>query len=62
MLTVYMCVFSLSGAHGRFIPREEGGVFREARTQTLEPDDWMFEVKQWGHGTRRRVQLRHVEL
>ncbi|XP_064170449.1 radical S-adenosyl methionine domain-containing protein 1, mitochondrial isoform X2 [Anguilla rostrata] len=50
------------GAHGRFVPREKGGVFREARTQTLEPDVWMAEVKRWGHGTRRRVELSHVEL
>ncbi|XP_061080428.1 radical S-adenosyl methionine domain-containing protein 1, mitochondrial [Conger conger] len=50
------------GAHGRFVPREKGGVFREARTQTLEPDVWMSEVKRWGHATRRRVELGHVEL
>ncbi|KAG7460258.1 hypothetical protein MATL_G00219430 [Megalops atlanticus] len=45
------------GAHGRFVPRGEGGVWREARTQTLEPDVWMREVQRWGHGTRRRVEL-----
>lgn len=50
------------GAHGRFVPLAEGGVFREARTQTLEPDMWMCEVQQRGHGTRRRIQLLHREL
>uniref|UniRef100_UPI0037E9396B radical S-adenosyl methionine domain-containing protein 1, mitochondrial n=1 Tax=Semicossyphus pulcher TaxID=241346 RepID=UPI0037E9396B len=50
------------GAHGRFVLPEEGGVTREARTQTLEPDVWMCEVQQKGHGTRRRIQLSHLEL
>uniref|UniRef100_A0A3Q3NE95 Radical S-adenosyl methionine domain-containing protein n=1 Tax=Mastacembelus armatus TaxID=205130 RepID=A0A3Q3NE95_9TELE len=50
------------GAHGRFVPVGEGGVIREARTQTLEPDVWIREVQQRGHGTRRRIQLRHLEL
>ncbi|XP_031168760.1 radical S-adenosyl methionine domain-containing protein 1, mitochondrial isoform X1 [Sander lucioperca] len=50
------------GAHGRFVPRGEGGVVREARTQTLEPDVWIREVQQRGHGTRRRIQLSHLEL
>lgn len=50
------------GAHGRFVPLEEGGVAREARTQTLEPDVWIREVQQRGHGTRRRIQLGHLEL
>ncbi|KAG7505174.1 hypothetical protein JOB18_025261 [Solea senegalensis] len=50
------------GAHGRFVPFGEGGVAREARTQTLEPDLWMREVRQKGHGTRRRIQLSHLEL
>ncbi|XP_042361698.1 radical S-adenosyl methionine domain-containing protein 1, mitochondrial [Plectropomus leopardus] len=50
------------GAHGRFVPVGEGGVVREARTQTLEPDVWIREVQQRGHGTRRRIQLSHLEL
>ncbi|XP_076866161.1 radical S-adenosyl methionine domain-containing protein 1, mitochondrial isoform X2 [Brachyhypopomus gauderio] len=50
------------GAHGRFVPRALGGVQREARTQTLEPDVWMKEVHQRGHGTRRRTQLSHLSL
>ncbi|XP_026194717.1 radical S-adenosyl methionine domain-containing protein 1, mitochondrial isoform X2 [Anabas testudineus] len=50
------------GAHGRFVPLGEGGVLREARTQTLEPDVWIREVQQRGHGTRRRIPLRHLEL
>ncbi|KAM6966234.1 radical S-adenosyl methionine domain-containing protein 1, mitochondrial [Tautogolabrus adspersus] len=50
------------GAHGRFVVPGEGGVAREARTQTLEPDVWMREVQQRGHGTRRRIQLSHLEL
>ncbi|KAK2833356.1 hypothetical protein Q5P01_017245 [Channa striata] len=49
------------GAHGRFVPLGDGGVVREARTQTLEPDVWIREVQQRGHGTRRRIQLRHLE-
>lgn len=50
------------GAHGRFVVPAEGGVTREARTQTLEPDVWVCEVQQRGHGTRRRIQLGHLEL
>ncbi|XP_071329100.1 radical S-adenosyl methionine domain-containing protein 1, mitochondrial [Trachinotus anak] len=50
------------GAHGRFVPLGEGGVVREARTQTLEPDVWIREVQQRGHGTRRRIQLSHLQL
>uniref|UniRef100_A0A8D2ZHZ9 Radical S-adenosyl methionine domain-containing protein n=1 Tax=Scophthalmus maximus TaxID=52904 RepID=A0A8D2ZHZ9_SCOMX len=50
------------GAHGRFVPLGAGAVAREARTQTLEPDMWMREVRQRGHGTRRRVQLGRLEL
>ncbi|KAM9844241.1 radical S-adenosyl methionine domain-containing protein 1, mitochondrial [Aulostomus maculatus] len=50
------------GAHGRFVPLGEGGALREARTQTLEPDVWIREVQQRGHGTRRRIQLGHLEL
>ncbi|XP_071385903.1 radical S-adenosyl methionine domain-containing protein 1, mitochondrial isoform X1 [Centroberyx affinis] len=50
------------GAHGRFVPLGEGGVVREARTQTLEPDVWIQEVQQRGHGTRRRIQLGHLGL
>lgn len=53
---------SVTGAHGRFILLGEGGVVREARTQTLEPDVWIREVQQQGHGTRRRIQLGHLEL
>ncbi|TTA69398.1 Radical S-adenosyl methionine domain-containing protein 1, mitochondrial [Bagarius yarrelli] len=50
------------GAHGRFVPRALGVAGREARTQTLEPDVWMREVQQHGHGTRRRVQLNQLSL
>ncbi|XP_062846905.1 radical S-adenosyl methionine domain-containing protein 1, mitochondrial [Trichomycterus rosablanca] len=50
------------GAHGRFIPRALGGVYREARTQTLEPDVWMREVQQHRHATRRRIQLSQLGL
>ncbi|XP_046895146.1 radical S-adenosyl methionine domain-containing protein 1, mitochondrial isoform X2 [Hypomesus transpacificus] len=50
------------GAHGRFVPRAEGGILREARTQTLEPDVWIREVQQKGHGTRRRILLNHLAL
>ncbi|KAM9281533.1 LOW QUALITY PROTEIN: radical S-adenosyl methionine domain-containing protein 1, mitochondrial [Morus bassanus] len=49
------------GAHGRFVPRGEGGRSREARIQTLEPDAWMREVQSQGHGTRRRVVLSPLE-
>ncbi|XP_072299299.1 radical S-adenosyl methionine domain-containing protein 1, mitochondrial [Eucyclogobius newberryi] len=50
------------GAHGRFVPLGEGGVCREARTQTLEPEVWIREVQKRGHGTRRRIQLHRHEL
>ncbi|XP_054891039.1 radical S-adenosyl methionine domain-containing protein 1, mitochondrial isoform X1 [Poeciliopsis prolifica] len=57
-----ICMRCGTGAHGRFVPLGEGGVTREARTQTLEPDVWIREVQQRGHGTRRRIQLDHLEL
>ncbi|XP_043327316.1 radical S-adenosyl methionine domain-containing protein 1, mitochondrial isoform X1 [Cervus canadensis] len=50
------------GAHGRFIPQGAGGHTREARIQTLEPDNWMKEVMLFGHGTRRRIPLSELEL
>ncbi|XP_036197636.1 radical S-adenosyl methionine domain-containing protein 1, mitochondrial isoform X3 [Myotis myotis] len=50
------------GAHGRFVPQGAGGLAREARIQTLEPDNWMKEVKLFGHGTRKRVSLGELEL
>lgn len=50
-----------AGAHGRFVPRGEGGRSREARVQTLEPNAWMQEVRSWGHGTRRQVVLSPLE-
>ncbi|XP_034496606.1 radical S-adenosyl methionine domain-containing protein 1, mitochondrial isoform X2 [Ailuropoda melanoleuca] len=50
------------GAHGRFVLQGAGGHTREARIQTLEPDNWMKEVMLFGHGTRRRVPLGQLEL
>ncbi|XP_049715266.1 radical S-adenosyl methionine domain-containing protein 1, mitochondrial isoform X2 [Elephas maximus indicus] len=50
------------GAHGRFLPQGTRGHTREARIQTLEPDNWMKEVKLFGHGTRKRVPLGELEL
>nr|XP_008269522.1 radical S-adenosyl methionine domain-containing protein 1, mitochondrial [Oryctolagus cuniculus] len=50
------------GAHGRFVPQGAGGHTREARIQTLEPDAWMKEVMQFGHGTRKRTPLGELEL
>lgn len=52
----------LPGAHGRFAPQGAGSHTREARIQTLEPDNWMKEVMRFGHGTRRRVPLGRLEL
>ncbi|NXG69240.1 RSAD1 protein, partial [Baryphthengus martii] len=51
----------IAGAHGRFVPRGEGGCSREARVQTLEPNAWMREVQSQGHGTRRRAVLSPLE-
>ncbi|XP_037349795.1 radical S-adenosyl methionine domain-containing protein 1, mitochondrial isoform X2 [Talpa occidentalis] len=43
------------GAHGRFIPQGAGGHTREARIQTLEPDNWMKEAGgSVGHGATHR--------
>ncbi|KAM9177512.1 radical S-adenosyl methionine domain-containing protein 1, mitochondrial isoform 1-T1 [Mergus octosetaceus] len=49
------------GAHGRFVPWGEGSQQREARVQTPDPDAWMREVQNHGHGTRRRVALSPLE-
>ncbi|XP_062966221.1 radical S-adenosyl methionine domain-containing protein 1, mitochondrial isoform X2 [Cynocephalus volans] len=50
------------GAHGRFMLQGTGSHTREARIQTLEPDNWMKEVMLSGHGTRKRVPLGKLEL
>ncbi|XP_047400657.1 radical S-adenosyl methionine domain-containing protein 1, mitochondrial isoform X3 [Sciurus carolinensis] len=50
------------GAHGRFMLQGAEGHTREARIQTLEPDNWMKEVMLFGHGTRKRVPLGKLEL
>uniref|UniRef100_A0A7M4E2D7 Radical S-adenosyl methionine domain-containing protein n=1 Tax=Crocodylus porosus TaxID=8502 RepID=A0A7M4E2D7_CROPO len=50
------------GAHGRFVPRGSGASLREARIQTLEPDNWMKEVLAWGHGTRKRVAQNPLDV
>nr|XP_034361440.1 radical S-adenosyl methionine domain-containing protein 1, mitochondrial isoform X3 [Arvicanthis niloticus] len=50
------------GAHGRFVPQGAGGHTREARIQTLEPDNWMKEVMLFGHGTRKCIPLGKREL
>lgn len=50
------------GAHGRFVPRGDGAMLREARIQTLEPDVWMREVQRCGHGTRKRVPLSRLGI
>ncbi|KAM8992171.1 LOW QUALITY PROTEIN: radical S-adenosyl methionine domain-containing protein 1, mitochondrial [Ara ararauna] len=49
------------GAHGRFVPRGEGGCRREARVQMLEPIAWMRAVQSQGHGTGKRVMLSPLE-
>ncbi|XP_043946419.1 radical S-adenosyl methionine domain-containing protein 1, mitochondrial isoform X2 [Protopterus annectens] len=50
------------GAHGRFSLRKDGKMQREARIQTLEPDIWMKEVLQFGHGTRKRVAQNKLDI
>lgn len=50
------------GAHGRFVSQGAGGHTREARIQTLEPDNWMKEVMLCGHGTRKCVPLSKLEV
>ncbi|XP_053309309.1 radical S-adenosyl methionine domain-containing protein 1, mitochondrial isoform X2 [Spea bombifrons] len=50
------------GAHGRFVARANGGTRRQARIQTLEPDPWMMEVIQHGHGTRKVIEQSHLDV
>ncbi len=54
--------FSLSGAHGRFIPKQLGVTQRQARIQTLEPEPWMWEVEHKGHATRKAVPQTKQEM
>ncbi|XP_050390545.1 radical S-adenosyl methionine domain-containing protein 1, mitochondrial [Patella vulgata] len=46
------------GAHGRLwmYNADEKRYVREARTQTLEPPNWMAEVEKYGHATRRIIK------
>jgi len=47
----------VSGAHARFFHCTDDGTWiREARIQTLEPNNWIFEVEKFGHATRKIVQ------
>ncbi|PFX29534.1 Radical S-adenosyl methionine domain-containing protein 1, mitochondrial [Stylophora pistillata] len=50
------------GAHGRFIPFGNGNGLRQARVQTLEPNQWMTEVETRGHGTRKEVMQTKFEI
>lgn len=51
------------GAHGRFVPRGSGSETRQARVQTLEPNQWMKEVETRGHATRtQKTQTKFVIL
>lgn len=50
------------GAHGRFIPSGNGDGLRQARVQTLEPNQWMKEVEIRGHGTRKQVSQTKFEI
>ncbi|KAM8973662.1 radical S-adenosyl methionine domain-containing protein 1, mitochondrial [Pelodytes ibericus] len=50
------------GAHGRFVARANGGTRREARIQTLEPDPWMREVMDHGHGTRKVIEQTDLDV
>ncbi|OWF47256.1 Radical S-adenosyl methionine domain-containing protein 1, mitochondrial [Mizuhopecten yessoensis] len=50
------------GAHGRFVPRGLRRTIREARIQTLEPLNWMFEVERDGHATRRVVEQTDIDI
>lgn len=50
------------GAHGRFALRKDSKMQREARIQTLEPDIWMKEVLEFGHGTRKRVAQSRLDI
>ncbi|XP_025094840.1 LOW QUALITY PROTEIN: radical S-adenosyl methionine domain-containing protein 1, mitochondrial-like [Pomacea canaliculata] len=45
------------GSHGRVWCHKATSTKpqREARVQTLEPENWLWEVEQFGHATRRRV-------
>ncbi|CAG5136572.1 unnamed protein product, partial [Candidula unifasciata] len=43
------------GAHGRFKPVNKE--CREARIQTLEPNNWMLEIEHCGHATRKSSAL-----
>lgn len=52
------------GAHGRFTPYSQGKHLREARVQILEPNRWMTEVENQGHGTKlakSQSQLEQLE-
>ncbi|XP_078345947.1 radical S-adenosyl methionine domain-containing protein 1, mitochondrial-like isoform X2 [Oculina patagonica] len=50
------------GAHGRFVPRGNETEMRQARVQTLEPNEWMKEVEARGHATRKQVPQAKLEI
>ncbi|CAH1273314.1 RSAD1 [Branchiostoma lanceolatum] len=50
------------GAHGRFASRGVGQTVREARIQTLEPQQWMGQVERLGHATVKRTSLSQLDI
>ncbi|KAK7502458.1 hypothetical protein BaRGS_00006411 [Batillaria attramentaria] len=50
------------GSHGRVWRQEAGQYQREARIQTLEPENWMREVERDGHATRKSTPQSSKEI
>ncbi|XP_078609756.1 radical S-adenosyl methionine domain-containing protein 1, mitochondrial-like [Branchiostoma floridae x Branchiostoma japonicum] len=50
------------GAHGRFACKGLGRTVREARIQTLEPQQWMGRVERLGHATAKRTALSQLDI
>ncbi|KAK7112959.1 hypothetical protein V1264_012330 [Littorina saxatilis] len=51
------------GSHGRvWRPREDGTHQRHACVQTLEPENWMWEVEKFGHATRKSTSQTNRDI
>ncbi|XP_041362503.1 radical S-adenosyl methionine domain-containing protein 1, mitochondrial-like isoform X2 [Gigantopelta aegis] len=51
------------GAHGRFVVQSnDGSLERHARIQTLEPDNWMWEIERFNHATRKIVKQTKIDI
>ena len=56
------CFLIITGSHGRVWMHIDGTHQRQACIQTLEPENWMWEVEHFGHATRKSTPLSSKDM